>query len=60
MKTCSEEFRVGRILDLRSEIQNLRLDSPSSAVRASSICYFGFEMQDSSNLEISYLHRPPL
>src|SRR5882672_10883915 len=52
------DFEIGRILHLKSEIRNLQLDwrslQNSQAVQ-SDISDFGFEMQDSSNFEISSL-----
>ena len=50
---CREEFKTGRILHLKSEIQNLRLDC-SSFDSTSPISNLGFQMQDSSNFKFSY------
>jgi hypothetical protein len=45
-------FEIGRILHLRSEIRNIKLDRPSD----SPISDFGFEMQDSSNFKMPFLY----
>ena len=49
-------FEIGRILHLKSEIRNLKLDwqsCPEPNGFSSPILNFGFEVQDSSNFEIS-------
>jgi hypothetical protein len=52
-KTGEEKFEIGRILHLRSEIRNLRLDSPVHQLWPVqfAISDFGSEMQDSSNFK---------
>jgi len=42
------KIKIGRILQLKSEIRNLRLDWAKPGVQFE-ISDFGFEMQDSSN-----------
>ena len=47
-------MEIGRILHLKFETRNLRLDWPVSAVVVQfEISSFEFEMQDSSNFQIS-------
>jgi hypothetical protein len=46
-------FQIGRILHLKSEIRNIGLDAPASRRVQFAISDFGFEMQDSSDFEIS-------
>src|SRR5206468_7742358 len=55
------DFEIGRILHLKSEIRNIGLDLAPQTVQFA-ISDFGFEMQDSSNFEMSSPggHRPPL
>src|SRR5262245_29485228 len=55
-RTCcysrrTENFKIGRILHLKSEIRDFELNS----VVQFKVSDFGFEMQDSSNFEISAL-----
>ena len=53
-KTQTGNFEIGRILHLKFETRNLRMDCPNSAgwrVR-SEISSFEFEMQDSSDFKI--------
>jgi hypothetical protein len=52
-QTRQGNFEIGRILHLKSETRNLKLDRQTSATRAvhSEFSDFGFEMQDSSNLK---------
>ena len=52
MKVDGGNFEIGRILHLKSEIRNLRLDwTPSAAGSPFEISAFGFEMQDLSNFK---------
>ncbi len=54
------DFEIGRILHLKSEIRDIRLDYPAlegSPVQLE-ISDFGFEMQDSSNFKISFRLSP--
>ena len=44
---------IGRILHLKSEIRDLKLDRLSRAPVQFEISDFGFEMQDSSNFKMS-------
>jgi hypothetical protein len=44
------KFEIGRILHLKSEIRNLRLDGAPQPVQFA-ISDFGFEMQDSSDFK---------
>ena len=46
------KFEIGRILHLKSEIRNRKLDCLGRQVQ-SDIRDFGFEMQDSSNFKMS-------
>jgi len=47
-------FEIGRVLHLKSEIRNRKLDARcTKATVQSAISDFGFEMQDSSDFEIS-------
>jgi len=45
------DFKIGRVLHLKSEIRNIKLDCLRCPVQ-SEISDFGFEMQDSSNFEM--------
>ena len=45
------KIKIGRILHLKSEIRNLKLNSALRPVQ-SEISDFGFEVQDSSNFQI--------
>ena len=49
MMCKSKNFEIGRILHFKSEIRNLELDYRVQIA----VSGFGFEMQDSSNFEIS-------
>jgi len=54
------KVEIGRILHLKSEIRNFESDwlSVPASIVQSEISDFGFEVQDSSNFEISSVHRP--
>jgi hypothetical protein len=45
-------LEMGRILHLKSEIRNRRLDCGSSQLVQFEVSDFGFEVQDSFNFEI--------
>src|SRR5688572_15624215 len=47
-----DDLEIGRILHLKSETRNLKLDCGYRARVQFEISSFGFEMQDSSNFEI--------
>jgi hypothetical protein len=53
----SDKLEIGRILHLKLEIRNLKLDDPSVQ---SEISDFEFEMQDSSDFEFVRFHDSPI
>jgi hypothetical protein len=48
----AENFEIGRILHLKFEIRNRRLDRPSTLTVQFQTSDFEFQMQDSSNFQI--------
>jgi hypothetical protein len=53
--TCLENFEIGRVLHLKSEIRNLKLNRATQTPAVQfEISDFGFEMQDSSNFKIPF------
>jgi len=50
------EIEIGRILQLKFETRNLKMDWPKGGSSHSEISSFEFELQDSSNFKISLEH----
>src|SRR5262245_46714289 len=55
-RNSPRNFEIGRILHLRSEIRNMKLDYAQQELQVQlKISDFGSEMQDSSNFKFSFL-----